>query len=418
MSMILRATLIIAVMALATPQQACAATNARGNADCTLVSHACVDSAARYIAGQWVSRSCWRWRDTYNCAGAFVNNCQQYINQGCAQISSSCTQYLSSGTCQTYTQQYQCLIQQGSVFDNCASWVAQGCRLTASTTTTQPPNGVTNTNTYNCLDYQGVAYDTCQSLVAQGCSQLSSTCINTTNGVCDTWDKTFSCLTSQGTTTTSQVCANAALCLDGNCFTTNAPPANDFAAVIARFAAVTAAGASASGTGGVSIFTGTPENCNTAIFDAKNCCAGTATGWGTGISSGCPASAKKLAQAREAGQAVFIGTFCANKAFFGACLLKTETWCAFRSRLARIVQQQGRLQLGIAWGAPQNPDCRGFNPTEMQQLDFSRMDLSEFYADIMARMTPMDANALGNSINNHIETYFNNGAATGGRVGP
>lgn len=416
MPVILRAALVLVMAIMVSPCHA--ATNARGNPNCTLVSKTCVDSAARYIAGQWVSRPCWRWRDNYTCYGSYVNNCQTYINQGCSQLSSSCTQNLPMGGCQTYTQQYQCLVQAGANFDNCASWVAQGCILTNSTTTTQPVNGVTHTNTYNCMDYQGVAFDNCQTYVTQGCSQQNSTCINTTNGVCDTWNRTFSCLTAPGSTSTQQVCANAAYCLDGNCFTTNTAPANDFAEVIARFAAVTAAGASASSTGGVSVFTGTPETCNTVIFGAKNCCTGTATGWGTGISSGCPASALKLAQARQAAQAVYIGTFCSNKSFFGVCLLSTESWCAFPSKLARIIQQQGRAQLGIGWGSAQGPDCRGFTPTEMQQMDFSKMDLSEFYADIMTRMTPLDGAALGNQINTRIQTYFNNGATTGGQVGP
>jgi len=456
------AVLVMAVAIMLAPSGSYAAINARTNPDCTLVSRTCVDHAARLIAGQWVSRPCWRWRDQYNCAGPVVDTCQQYVNRGCAQIGSVCNSRLPSGACQTLMQTYRCLAQAGNSFNNCTPWINRGCSrtasniasrsagggitynntyrcldrrgaafdhctpythrgctLTASTTTPQPPNGTTTRNTYKCQDYKGSAFDNCRQLTAQGCKQIGSSCIfHKPSGACATFDKTFQCLTKKGTTTTKQLCGNAAMCVDGSCFKTNAPPGNDFAAVVSRFAALTAAGASVNASGGVSIFKGSPEHCNSTIFGAKNCCTASPSGWGKGIVKGCPASAKKLAQARQAGLAIYIGTFCANKAFFGACLRKQEVWCAFPSKLARIVQKQGRLQLGIGWGSAQSPNCRGFTPQEMQRLDFSRMDLSEFYADVMARMTPMDANTLGNRISTRVKNYFNRGAPNGGRLAP
>nr|HEC1719610.1 mating pair stabilization protein [Campylobacter jejuni] len=35
------------------------------------------------------------------------------------------------------------------------------------------------------------------------------------------------------------------------------------------------------------------------------------------------------------------------------------------------------------WGSPKSPDYRGFTPEEFQKLDFSKIDLSEFIADII-----------------------------------
>ncbi|MNY81955.1 conjugal transfer mating pair stabilization protein TraN [compost metagenome] len=37
----------------------------------------------------------------------------------------------------------------------------------------------------------------------------------------------------------------------------------------------------------------------------------------------------------------------------------------------------------MGWGAPQNPSCGGFSVAQLQALDFSRFDLSEFYASIV-----------------------------------
>ena len=50
----------------------------------------------------------------------------------------------------------------------------------------------------------------------------------------------------------------------------------------------------------------------------------------------------------------------------------------FGSKLGRILQQQGRAQLGIGWG-----DCRGFTVAEVERIDFDRLDLSEFTEDLM-----------------------------------
>jgi conjugal transfer mating pair stabilization protein TraN len=60
--------------------------------------------------------------------------------------------------------------------------------------------------------------------------------------------------------------------------------------------------------------------------------------------------------------------------------------------MARIVHEQGRPQLkafgpGGGWGTAKNPNCRGFTPQEFQQLDFSRIDLSEYFGDIQRDLT-------------------------------
>ena len=50
----------------------------------------------------------------------------------------------------------------------------------------------------------------------------------------------------------------------------------------------------------------------------------------------------------------------------------------FGSKLGRILQQQGRSQLGIGWGS-----CRGLTVAEVESIDFERLDLSEFTQDLM-----------------------------------
>jgi conjugal transfer mating pair stabilization protein TraN len=83
-----------------------------------------------------------------------------------------------------------------------------------------------------------------------------------------------------------------------------------------------------------------------------------------------------------------VGTYCSTS-ILGICVQKSKGHCCFNTKLGRIIQEQGRPQLksfnAQGWGTPKAPYCRGFTPEEFQALDFSKMDLSEYYSDIEAR---------------------------------
>lgn len=104
--------------------------------------------------------------------------------------------------------------------------------------------------------------------------------------------------------------------------------------------------------------------------------------------SGCDQQDMETAMLRSSGMCHEIGTYCTSS-FLGICLQKARGHCCFNTKLGRIIQEQGRPQLktfnGNLWGTAKKPMCRGFTPEEFQALDFSKMDLSEYYADIEAR---------------------------------
>ena len=83
-----------------------------------------------------------------------------------------------------------------------------------------------------------------------------------------------------------------------------------------------------------------------------------------------------------------VGEYCASKVL-GICIQKAKSQCCFNTKLGRIIQEQGRPQLkdfnAIGWGPVKHPDCRGFTAEEFQALDFSKMDLSEYYSDVEAK---------------------------------
>lgn len=104
--------------------------------------------------------------------------------------------------------------------------------------------------------------------------------------------------------------------------------------------------------------------------------------------SGCDQQDMEVGMLRGSGMCHEVGTYCAAS-ILGVCVQKAKGHCCFNSKLGRIIQEQGRPQLksfnGLGWGTAKQPYCRGFTPQEFQALDFSRMDLSDYYADIEAR---------------------------------
>jgi conjugal transfer mating pair stabilization protein TraN len=103
---------------------------------------------------------------------------------------------------------------------------------------------------------------------------------------------------------------------------------------------------------------------------------------------GCDQQDMETGMLRGSGMCHEIGSYCSSK-ILGICVQKSRGHCCFNTKLGRIIQEQGRPQLksfnGVGWGTAKKPYCRGFTPEEFQALDFSKMDLSEYYSDIEAR---------------------------------
>jgi conjugal transfer mating pair stabilization protein TraN len=119
----------------------------------------------------------------------------------------------------------------------------------------------------------------------------------------------------------------------------------------------------------------------------------------------CEQAEQILAMKRDNRLCHGIGSYCSSRLpIIRLCVETTESYCCFNSRLARILNEQGRGQLGRGWGGPQNPDCGGFTVTQLQSLDFSRMNLSEFYAEIAPTLP--DAGAMRSRAQQKVNSYF------------
>jgi hypothetical protein len=146
--------------------------------------------------------------------------------------------------------------------------------------------------------------------------------------------------------------------------------------------------------GTIRIFNGDDMRCRTAGLQTggSDCCKKTKDWFGLESCSSSEQALKRLrtkivnykgkGQDKDYTEADanchYIGEYCSAKLPFVGCVQKKKTYCCFHSPLARIIQEQGRVQIGKGWGSPESPDCSGFTIYEFQKLDFSKIDFSEW----------------------------------------
>lgn len=130
----------------------------------------------------------------------------------------------------------------------------------------------------------------------------------------------------------------------------------------------------------IKIFSGKSLKCRKAMAGYNNCCS--ESGWGQDLGmAGCNSEEKELRGAKNKGLVISVGEYCSSEKL-GICLQKKRSYCVFNSKLAKIVQQQGRLdQLKIGFGSKKHPDCRGLTLDEFEKINFDIINFSEFYKD-------------------------------------
>ena len=86
----------------------------------------------------------------------------------------------------------------------------------------------------------------------------------------------------------------------------------------------------------------------------------------------------------------FVGTYCNTHDFAGGCITTMQQYCCFNGRLGRIIQEGAKAQLPAlgGWGSPEAPNCAGLKVSDLALIDFSKIDLSEFMQDVVAKVVP------------------------------
>jgi hypothetical protein len=144
--------------------------------------------------------------------------------------------------------------------------------------------------------------------------------------------------------------------------------------------------------GNLYIFNGYENRCrnaSSATTGFRSCCSKDDYFFGL---SDCKEIEVALARKRKNSLCVELGERCTKKTGFIVkfCIEKSDIFCCFTSKLARIVHEQIRPKLtGFnqtrPFGSAEGPACRGFTPEEFQAIDLNKLDLSEWYQDIETR---------------------------------
>lgn len=378
-----------------------AAPLAAGDGTCQREDARCVDGpATKLVSGYPVYRECWRFEERYTCVGeAFASDCGELTARGCGQIGSSCLDTLPDGSCAAYEQQYECGFG------------------------TRPATTVLDCGTQAfCLD--GSCFDAgyprdpdfgravaMKELLREAGSYLDPATHRVFRGVASTCAVRLfglgNCCKSRGggsSLSNNHVLGNVFNNASGFLHSTYlydmlfASDMPDF--LFSGLASVMGLG-TAAWAPSVSFYGVTAtfaEGTVVIAFDPWSAALAVVVYVVTQALE-CDQAENLLAMRRGQNLCTHVGSYCSSK-ILGACITKKEAHCCFNSRLARIINAQGRAQLGRGYGDPKSPDCSGFTVAELQGLDFSRMDLSEFYAEIVPRAA--DVPALATKIQDRV----------------
>jgi conjugal transfer mating pair stabilization protein TraN len=285
--------------------------------------------------------------------------------------------------------------------------------------------------TYQCSTLSSA--NDCATLSAKSnCSFDHEVCLdNPQTGACQVKSEVYKC-TTPATTQTSQAysCSGDVYCIDGSCTQLPTSPAPDLAKTLVAMNAMKDAKQQFDANK-LTIFDGDATGCHKPLFGLVNCCAGKVSGLLTGaaaataaigLASGNPAmllglvtqflplfmcsgEEMQLDVKDRMGLCHYVGEYCSEKALF-VCTTMRKSYCCYQSKLARVIQEQGRAQLGLDFGSPQSPTCTGFTVDQFSKLDLSKMDFAEVFADFTSAVSLPASLQTSAQIQQKVQAYY------------
>ncbi|MDP1974713.1 MAG: conjugal transfer protein TraN [Alphaproteobacteria bacterium] len=252
-----------------------------------------------------------------------------------------------------------------------------------------------------------VSKNNCHELRARGCFQEASQCIKYVGGRCVERRQEYLCPVKILHANRSRISgSDTPFCLDGNCKSQSYEPNNEMLDAISKLYIFQEL-QNQKTIDDVSIFKGDQKKCSRYCMSFKDCCK---KGKGWGVDAGlaqCNAVEKELRVLREKNLCHQVGTYC-HKKVAGQCVQKRTSFCCFPSKIARILQVQGRPQIGLSWGSPKKPLCRGFTVDELTKIDFNKLDLSEIFQEILEKFKEKKPNIDSGKIIQNVESRIKN----------
>jgi type-F conjugative transfer system mating-pair stabilization protein TraN len=251
--------------------------------------------------------------------------------------------------------------------------------------------------------------DECSAIRAQGCTQINSRCKEFRQNKCWIYEQTYSCPDGKISTTKIKSPEGSAFCLTGNCHDASYQANGQMLDVMSKLTMLEEVQKDMNAQKNpydLKVFKGDAYKCSRNCINFKDCC-GRIRGWGVKIHlANCKPEEQQLAQMREQNLCHQVGsTYCAKKVL-GRCISKKTSFCCFGTKFAKILQQQGRSQLGISWGEATCPNCRAVTIKELSKLDLSKMNFSELFADLMKKYKPPNLEILKQATNKKITEHM------------
>jgi len=376
-----------------------------GDGTCMRLAETCIEGPeTRIINGQPITRACWRYEARYDCTSASTtSDCHRLIAQGCGQVGSRCIDTLANGQCGLFEQTYQCKVASGAIqtITNCGS---QSFCVSGNCFDTGYPPDADFAKAVALLEATreaGQYLDPASLRVFKG---HDNRCRKKLFGLTNCCEKGGSSSSLFSNLNLILGAGGKALGALGSSYTYDALFTSEApSAILAGFEALFGVGGGSSALAGVIAGDLSVELFVEALVPGPWSIAMLAIQL-SGILD-CDQDEQVLAMKRDARLCAGVGSYCSSRIpIVRICIEKTESHCCFNSRLARIINEQGRAQLARSWGAPESPDCSGFTLTELQSLDFSRMNLAEFYAEIAPTLP--DTGVIRDRAQRKIESYF------------
>lgn len=254
--------------------------------------------------------------------------------------------------------------------------------------------GVSPANDCGALDARpecSFSHDECLSYDADGTT-------------CNVYDRWYQCTTADTDSPPppSYVCGDDVYCIDGECTQVTREASTEFKDAMVAMNVMSEL-RDGFNPDELKIFSGENLKCTKKVFGLSNCCSGKGvpllTPWL------CDSEDRDVDKKDDEGLCHYVGTYCSKK-ILGVCVTRKQSYCCYGSKLVRILNEQGKAQLAMAWGKAKEPDCEGFLIAQFQQLDLSLMDFSEVYAEFVDAASLPDEIEMSIQIQEKIEDYY------------
>ncbi|MEI8321218.1 MAG: conjugal transfer protein TraN [Alphaproteobacteria bacterium] len=242
------------------------------------------------------------------------------------------------------------------------------------------------TRTYECAF---PSKNNCAGLRKKGCTQRSSVCHQWQGDRCLEWKQTFMCQEWSPRLNKVSLTGKKPFCLDGTCTDQSWTPNGDMGDALAKMSLLKEVKKEMGDFREGRVFKGDDMKCSKHCLSFSDCCS-LKNGWGDKLKlTRCTPEEQLLAQKRGEGKCHLVGTYCSKKVL-GQCTLKKTTFCCYGSKLARLMHEQGRSQLGVGWGDPEHPNCRALSMEEFARIDWNKVNFSEIIQDVMLKVKVPD----------------------------